>query len=211
MENKFEKKLKAFLPYIIIIGLVYLLVPALLFVGSDAISYLVLIGILPLTAGICCAHYSMHKENDFYLCLVAPIFFIPAMFLYPIFRSGALIALIYLVSYLLCGYLGLTIGDILAGSKGRGRKRGASQKGEDAPKRPERRTTAARSARRTEDDEEPVRRVRRSTARPERVEVEKDEDVFTADPYQDDSLNTATTSDDIDAILSEIHRNRDNY
>ncbi|MBQ7218435.1 MAG: hypothetical protein IJS27_02925 [Ruminococcus sp.] len=207
MEKKFEQKLKAFLPYIIIIGLVYLLVPALLFVGSDAISYLVLIGVLPLTAGICCAHYAMHKENDFYLCLVAPIFFIPAMFLYPIFRSGALIALIYLVSYLLCGYLGLTIGDILAGSKGRGKKRGkAPEAAEDAPRKPAER----RAARRTDDEDEPVRRVRRSSARPERVEVEKDDDLFTEDPYQDDSLNTATTSDDIDAILSEIHRNRDN-
>ena len=213
MEKKFEQKLKAFLPYIIIIGLVYLLVPALLFVGSDAISYLVLIGVLPLTAGICCAHYAMHKENDFWLCLVAPIFFIPAMFLYPIFRSGALIALIYLVSYLLCGYLGLTIGDILAGSKGRGKKRGkaAPEAAEDAPRKPaERRASERRPARRTDDEDEPVRRVRRSAARPERVEVEKDDDLFTEDPYQDDSLNTATTSDDIDAILSEIHRNHDN-
>ena len=114
MEAKFEKKLKAFLPYIIIIGIVYLIVPALLFVGSDFVSYLVLIGILPLTAAGCCAYYSMKKENDFWLCLVAPIFFIPAMFLYPIFRSGALIALIYLVSYLLCGYLGLTIGVLVS-------------------------------------------------------------------------------------------------
>ena len=56
MEAKFEKKLKAFLPYIIIIGIVYLIAPALLFTGSTFVTYLVLIGILPLTAGACCAH-----------------------------------------------------------------------------------------------------------------------------------------------------------
>ena len=81
MESKIEKKLKAFLPYIIIIGVVFLLLPALLLLRIPFITYLVLIGILPLTAGCCCAHYAINKESDFWLCLVAPIFFIPSIFL----------------------------------------------------------------------------------------------------------------------------------
>ncbi len=221
MEAKFEKKLKAFLPYIIIIGIVYLIVPALLFVGSDFVSYLVLIGILPLTAAGCCAYYSMKKENDFWLCLVAPIFFIPAMFLYPIFRSGALIALIYLVSYLLCGYLGLTIGDILAGNKGRSRKAKADSDEiigmEDETRTPARRPARKpaerraphRAERRTDEDEAPARRSASSAARAERVDLDSP-DAFTAeDPYADESLDASTTSDDIDAILNEIHQRRD--
>lgn len=210
MEQKFEKKLKAFLPYIIIIGVVYLIAPALLFVGSNFISYLVLIGILPLTAGGCCAHYAMKKENDFYLCLVAPIIFIPVMFIYPIFRSGALIALIYLVAYLLCGYLGLTIGEILAGNKGKSKR--SSKSDSEAPQNTERRSSARRPARRSEgrdvDEDSPIRGSR-TAARPERVDLDVTDDFFTEDPYADDSLDTKTTSEDIDEILSEIHQRRD--
>ena len=213
MEAKFEKKLKAFLPYIIIIGIVYLVVPALLFVGSDFISYLVLIGILPLTAAGCCAHYSMKKENDFWLCLVAPIFFIPAMFLYPIFRSGPLIALIYLVAYLLSGYLGLTIGDILAGNKGRSKKESGNKDPQPAPRKAARRPVERKSTGRENrgvDPDEPIRRSRFSSARADRVDLDSTDQFFTEDPYTDESLNTSTTSEDIDAILTEIHQRRGN-
>ena len=207
MDAKFEKKLKAFLPYIIIIGVVYLVVPALLFTGVDFVSYLVLIGILPLTTGLCCAHYAMTKENDFLLCLVAPIFFIPAMFLYPIFRSGPVIAIIYLVAYLLCGYLGLTIGDILSGKSQKKKKsaaaRNAASKEAPAERKPAERRPARRQAAR------PAETPRQAApARPERVDVDATENFVTEDPYTDDSLNTATTNDDIDAILQEIHQRR---
>ena len=188
MEDKLEKKLKAFLPYIIVIGVVYLIVPALLFINSDAVAYIILIGILPLTALLCCAHYSMNKENDFLLSLVAPIFFLPAMFLYPIARESLLKAIIYLIAYFLCGYLGLTVGDILA--------------------------NRTKSEKKTDDDERPARRAAERTAAPAaratRVDVQADETPhFTSsDPYDDRSLDTATTSDDIEAILNEIHQRR---
>lgn len=212
MEQKFEKKLKAFLPYIIIIGIVYLIVPALLFIEKDHagfLTYFVLIGILPLTAGGCCAHYAIKKENDFWLCLVAPIFFIPAMFLYPIFRSGPLIALIYLVSYLLCGYLGLTIGEILSNKQGK--KNPPAEKGEarKTQRKPaERRAPARRAEDRGVDPDVPIRRSRGASARPERVDVDSPEAFFAEDPYEDETLDTATTSEDIDAILSEIQQRR---
>lgn len=210
MEAKFEKKLKAFLPYIIIIGVVYLLAPALLFVNSTFVTYLVLIGILPLTAGACCAHYAIKKENDFWLCLVAPIFFIPSMFIYGIFQKNALIALIYLVAYLLCGYLGLTIGDIVASSSKKDRKP-ADEKPEDAPEKKPSRTARKPSSRRSRDRgvdaDTPIRRSR-SSARAGRVDLDSSDDFFTEDPYADDSLDTTTTSEDVDAILSEIQQRR---
>ncbi len=204
MEAKFEKKLKAFLPYIIIIGVVYLLTPALLFVGSGFVSYLVLIGILPLTAAGCCAHYAIHHESDIWLTLVAPVFFIPVMFLYPIFSSGALIAIIYLVSYLLCGYLGMAIGEIIVGNKGKSKNKKTNK--EAAPRKTAERRPASR---RTADSDMPVRRSG-SAPRPERVDIDNTDDFFAEDPYDDDSLDTATTSEDIDAILSEIQQRREN-
>ena len=206
MESKIEKKLKAFLPYIIIIGVVFLLLPALLLLRIPFITYLVLIGILPLTAGCCCAHYAINKESDFWLCLVAPIFFIPSIFLYHM-DAGAII---YLVSYLVCGFLGLTIGDIIANNKGKAKK-GAGKADEDAdntPRKAERRTPARKHESRAVDRDTPIRRSRASAARPERVDLDVTDDFFTEDPDKDDSLDTSTTSSDIDAILSEIQNRR---
>ena len=189
-----KKKLKEFLPYLIIIGIAYLIVPALLFINSDAVSYIILIGVLPLTAVLCCARFSVKKRNDFLLSLAAPVFFLPAMFVYPIARQSLIKALIYLVAYFLCGYLGLTIGDILANrvkdSKG-GRDRAASRRAE----------------REAEMDEEPVTPENRPASTPvaRRVDVKV---TPPADPYYDSSLDTSTTEDDIDAILREIHQRR---
>lgn len=198
MEDKLEKKLKAFLPYIIVIGVVYLIVPALLFINSDAVAYIILIGVLPLTALLCCAHYSMNKENDFLLSLVAPIFFLPSMFLYPIARESLLKAIIYLIAYFLCGYLGLTVGDILAN------RTKSEKKADDNAPRPARRVSERRTADRSSD------RHASSAARATRVDVDPDEAPrFTSsDPYDDRSLDTSTTSDDIEAILNEIHQRR---
>jgi hypothetical protein len=230
MDDRFEKKLKSFLPYIIIIGVVYLLVPALLFINSDAIAYLILIGILPLTALLCCAHYSLHHGNDFMLSFVAPVFFLPAMFLYPIARASLVKALIYLVAYFLCGYLGLTVGDILANRSKSGDKRSAEKRPAErrpaerrpAERRPaERRPAERRPAERRPseqrtverfDDEEPVER-RPAPQRVRRSAMQEDHGAqrFEAvDPYDVSELDTATTDDDIDAILREIHQRHGN-
>lgn len=213
-----EKKLRAFKLYIVIIGLVYLITPALLLVGSVALSYIVLIGILPLTALLCCAHYSMNRENDFAMCLIAPIFFIPAMFIYRIVITDPLRAIIYLIAYFLCGYLGLTVGDILANRRGSdNRSRAARNVRDDRNTGSVRRTPEVPAARRTTpsrvsvpQEEEPY--VPRPAARrASRVEVETPEEpkrFIPADPYDDSSLDTSTTEDDIDAILREIHQRR---
>lgn len=199
MEDKLEKKLKAFLPYIIIIGIVYLLVP--IFMPRDnpnALTYIVLIGALPITAVGCCLHYSMKKENDFFLALVAPVFFILTMFLYGIIQNSVIRALIYLVAYFLCGYLGLIVGDILADR--------------NDTKAPVKKTARASEA--TDDiqneEKEPAERRSAKTSRPRRVAVDRSEPKhFEAqNPYEDTSLDTSTTSDDIDAILNEIHQRR---
>ena len=203
MEDKLEKKLKAFLPYIIIIGVVFLLVPALLLLKSDAVAYLVLIGILPLTALLCCAHYASVKRNDFALAFVAPVFFVPAMFLYQIVRDNPINALIYLVAYFLCGYLGLTVGDMLSGKK-KGKSKSAPK---EAPVKRDRRPAEVRPE--AAESRAPERRAS-APARPRKVDVEAHapESFEAVDPYQDRTLDLSTTDDDIDAILREIHQRR---
>lgn len=181
MEDKFEKKLRSFLPYIIVIGVAFLFIPALMLLRVQAINYIILIGLLPLTALGCCAHYSIKKENDFFLSLVAPIFFLIAALLYGMFRDSVINTLIYLIAYFLCGYLGLMVGDIVTNrNKAKKKARG---------KRPA---------------------VPSSRPRPRRVAVEKDQPkhLKTEDPYLDESLDTSTTAEDIDAILNEIHSRR---
>ena len=228
MEDKLQNKMKKYLPYIIVIGAVFLIVPALLLTGSDFVSYLVLIGVLPLTALLSCAYYSMNKENDFFVSLIAPVFFLPAMFIYGIAQTDFLRAFIYLIAYFLCGYLGLTIGDILANRKSGdkdGGRRPVSASGRTSADRSVRRTEAPEgyrtaSARRSEpviEDDEPVapvvvpRPAASTRARRVAVDVTEEPQRFeTEDPYEDRSLDLSTTGDDIDAILREIHQRHGN-
>ena len=211
MGNTFGNRIKAFLPYLVIIGIVFLVLPALLLTGSGFITYALLIAVLPLTALLCCAHFSLHKGNDFLLSLAAPVFFLPAMFIYPIASQSVIKAFIYLIAYFLCGYLGLTIGDILAGRNKAAAPAAASASADRRPSQP-------RPVRRVpvemmdEDDEPAPAEVRPAQSqRARRVVVEEADHAVqfgSADPYADKSLDTSTTEDDIDAILREIHQRR---
>ena len=200
MEDKFEKKIKSFLPYIIIIGVVYLFIPALMLIRVPAINYIILIGVLPLTALGCCGYYAMKKGSDFLLCLVAPIFFLITALLYGMFRDSVLNTLIYLAAYLMCGFLGLLVGDLI------------SNRTKENPKASGRRPSVpakAASGKRSSVPPKPVRR--NPSPRPKRVAVDRDEEgkrFRTEDPYDDLSLDTSTTTEDIEAILSEIHSRR---
>lgn len=114
MNDKLEKTLKELLPYIIIIGIIYLLLP--LFMGKTAsvATYIIQIGIFPLTAFGCGIFYKMRKkQNSLYLCLIAPIFYALSALLYRMWMTSWYTVLIYIAAYFLCGYLGLLLGDIL--------------------------------------------------------------------------------------------------
>ena len=212
-----EKKLRAYLPYLVIIGIVFLIVPALLLIGSSGLSYVVLIGLLPLTAMICCAHYSIKRHSDFVMCLFAPIFFLPAMFLYGLASADLLSAVIYLIAYFLCGYLGLTVGDILANRKGDAKSRPAERRPADrrpAERRVEvptvRRTTPSRVSVPAEDRESSAapRPTAQSGSRRAESPAQRPVREPAHDLFDDHSLDTSTTGDDIDAILREIHQRR---
>lgn len=194
MEDGFEKKAKVYLPYVIIIAVVYLFLPSILvFTGLDqkqtALTEIIYIGIFPLTALLCNTVFCMKYKNEFFMSLVAPIMYIPSAFLYGNFRANVLTTLIYLASYFVCGYLGLIIGDLL---KGR-----TKEEGEDKNKKSSK--SRGNSYRRQNKTASHVSRRAREeqNIRTENKISEKEE--------QYDFNESTSTEDDIDAILKEIH------
>lgn len=205
MPEKFEKKLKKALPYIIIIAVIYLFLPALLINRQDFLNDVILIGVLPLTALICCLVYSCKIRNDFFVCLIAPVIFIPAMFLYGIFISNPVICIIYLVSCFICGLIGLMVGDII-----NPKKKDEKEEKDERRKRPVRRDEDFDYDEKTEERPRREKRAQRvprreRKEREEVIEEEVEEDVF-EDKYA--FSDQSTTEDDIDAILAEIHKRK---
>lgn len=198
MDDKFEKKLKEFLPYIIIIGVVYLFLPAILvFTKSQGVlNQIVYIGVFPLTAFLCSLHYGYKKTNDLLLSLVAPVIYIPSMLLYGNLRDSVLNSIIFLVSYFICGYIGLTVGEMIKSSKDK--KNGNTTRRRAVP-------TVVNTVNAYDEEDElsfdNIELPQKFDEEVESVQYEENESMFEpADSY---------TEDDVDAILAELH-NRDN-
>ena len=206
MEDIFEKKIKSFLPYIIIIGAAYLFGPAILMLTGNKVllNQIFYIGLFPLTALLCCLHYSYKKEMDFFISLVAPIFFIPSMFIYGLFMLQPLNSIIFLVCYFICSYLGLVIGDMIKG------RNGAEEKADKKQKRVPRRVntvagadaTAAELMIEEHDIEIPM-------AFDEEVEIDSFDEIDTVDEVEEVETTFDSTADDIDAILNELRNRRE--
>ncbi len=183
MDDKLEKKLKELLPYIIIEAIIFFLMPLFMGHSEGAVTYIIEVGVFPLTALGCGLFYKYKmKRSDLYVCIIAPVFYAVTALLYGMWRASAITVLIYMVSYFVCGYLGLLLGDILL-----------KKKGKDAPQEPP---------------------VQRPSLSPERVNLEEHEpaqaEAFHAEnPEEDQTLDTATTDDDIEALLSAIRNRKD--
>lgn len=186
MNDKFERKLKELLPYIIITGVIFLLMPLFMGTKESVLTYIIQIGAFPLTAFGCGFHYAYKKKkHDVYICLIAPVFYALTALLYGMWRDSWFTVVIYIAAYFLCGYLGLMLSDVAG--KGKASKKSA-----------------------------PHIQLKRPSLRPKRVDVEKIEqqeespaaDFKAEDPAEDDSLDVSTTEDDIEAILNEIHNRK---
>ena len=129
MNDKLEKTLKELLPYIIIIGIIFLLLPLFMGKTASALTYIIQIGVFPLTAFGCGLIYKIQKKrNNLILCLLAPIFYALSALLYGMWRTSWYTVLIYIVAYFLCGYLGLLLGDVLPFNKKDGSPRRRSMR-----------------------------------------------------------------------------------
>ena len=210
MDDKFEKKLKEFLPYIIIIGVVYLFAPAILVStkSTGLLNQIIYIGLFPLTALLCNVYYSYKKANDFFLSLVAPIIYIPSMLLYGNIRDSVLNSLIYLVSYFICGYIGLALGEILKGSDSKKNSKDVRRK--RVPTVVDTKVADKSDDIYVEDDFNEYNAV-------EEIELPKSYEPVEEHNFEpqnntfDNSYDSSKdyTEDDIDAILAELH-NRHN-
>ena len=184
MNDKLEKTLKELLPYIIITGIIFLLLPLFMGTREGAMTYIIELGAFPLTAIGCGVFYKYkNHKNNLPLCAVAPLFYVLSALLYGMWRTSWYTVLIYIVAYTLCGYLGQMLGDLLS----TGKKSADSSNGTK-------------------------RSIKMPSLRPKRVNVEEDnlpaESFKAEDPEEDMSLDTSTTEDDIEAILNSIHNRK---
>lgn len=180
MEDKIETKLKELLPYIIIEGVLFLLLPLLMGTQESAVTYVIQIGAFPLISLGCGFHYTFRKhKKDIAVCFIAPVFYAVSALLYGMWRASWITVLIYIAAYFICGFLGMMLCDIIKPRQNSDKVSAPKRK----PKRPERVDV--------EKHDEP---------RPAEFKAE--------DPDADVSLDTSTTDDDIAAILNEIHNRK---
>ena len=180
-----KKRFFDLLPYIIIEGVIFLLLPLFMGAKAGALTYIIELGAFPLTAIGCAVHFALFKKKrDILICVIAPVFYAISALIYGMWRDSWFTVLIYLIAYLVCGYLGLMLSDLL-------RPKNKKEQPEES---------------------KPIRRA--AVKRPQRVNVEKHEEPAETfkpeDPAQDNSLDTSTTDDDIEAILAAIHSRRSN-
>ena len=112
---------KKYLPYGVVIFAIYLIVP-LLFRNAALSNFsgIALYCIFPATAVVSAAIYCSKYGLDFLFSLIAPIFYLPSMFIY---GGGIELGNILLLAvYLVAGIFGLFIGDIALGDKRRQRE-----------------------------------------------------------------------------------------
>lgn len=121
-----DSMIKKYLPYAIVIFLIYMLVP-LIFISSamarfSAVAYDF---VFPVTAAVCAAIYCSKHGLDFLFALIAPLIYIPSMLIYNGGFSSSNITtnLILLVVYLVSGIFGLFLGDLALGDERRKREK----------------------------------------------------------------------------------------
>lgn len=212
--------IKKYMPYAVVIFAVYIIVP--LFFRNAALSNfsgIALYFIFPATAVIAAAVYCSKHGLDFLFSLIAPIFYLPSMFIY---GGGIKIGNILLLAvYLVAGMFGLFVGDIALGDKRRQREEQEKAEAEkmllEAKRRDERErmadieglTTGDRqSSKKAAPKRQPAAKQSSGTknTRPAKTTEEKSDnyDDFDYDKYLSDiDKRTAASEAEIDDILSE--------
>lgn len=211
---------KKYLPYGVVIFAIYLIFP--LFFRNDALKNFAGIAwyfVFPATAAIAGAIYCSKYGLDFLFSLIAPIFFLPSMFLY--YGGINLANILLLVVYLVAGMFGLFVGDIALGDKRREREEQEKAEAEEmlleAKRRDERErmsnrggltTGNRRSAKKAAPNRQPSAKRSSDTHSTRSAKTANkrsdDYDDFDYDKYLSDiDRRTAVDEAEIDDILSE--------
>ncbi len=185
---------KKYLPYGVVILLVYMLVP-LIFIsksmqGFSTVAYYF---VFPATAIVCAAMYCSKYGMDFLFTLIAPVVFIPSMLIY---NGGFhLTNIILLVAYLISGIFGLFVGDIAFGDK---RKKAEAEAEAEAEER-----LLAAKRRNEEFVSEKAAEAENAPAEPTVPSYDlDDDDDFDYSKYA--STDKVTDESEIDDILNEF-------
>lgn len=204
--------IKKYLPYTVLIFAIYLTVP-LIFRNSALQDFvgIALYLIFPATAVASATVFASKYGLDFLFSLIAPIFFLPSMFLF--YGGVSLVNIILLAAYLVAGMFGLFIGDIALGDKRRQREEQEKAEAEkmmlEAKRRDEREikriTRNQNSAKRQHSQQRRNSANRNSSAQRKARTVTRSDDDFDYDKYLSDIDRKKTDKEsEIDDILNEF-------
>ena len=214
--------IKKYLPYTVIIFAIYIIVPLLF--RNEALKSFVGVAwyfIFPATAAITAAIYCAKYGLDFLFSLIAPIIFLPSMFLY--YGGINMHNIVLLTGYLVAGIFGLFIGDLALGDKRREREKQEKAEAEEmlleAKRRDERereklaqkRAASSRrqpsSQRRRQSPQRQATQRNRTQSVPAAVSSSPSDDDFDYEKYLSDiDKKTSSAESEIDDILNEFGR-----
>lgn len=180
---------KKYIPYATVIFAIFFIVP-LIFISDVmqpffGVAYYV---IFPFVSAACATVYCSKHGMDFLFALIAPVVYIPSMFIY---NGGFSVTnVILIVTYLFAGILGLFLGDIVLGDKRHALEEQEKAEAEEMMLEAKRRDDKRR--------EEMMKKEADTT--------DTNDDDFNYDKYMSDIDKTPvlSTEDEIDAILGEF-------
>ena len=203
---------KKYVPYAVIILLVYMLLPLVFIPGAmQKFSPVAYDFVFPITAIGCSAHYCSKHGLDFLFALIAPIIYLPSMLIYNGGFSSSTLStnLILLVVYLVAGIFGLFLGDLAFGDKRR-QKEKAEQEEEmllEAKRREKEELENMTSSSKKSERKAPYRQERKPARKPspapQKTETADDDD-FDYDKYLSGiDRKQDPNESEIDDILNE--------
>ncbi len=205
-----NNSIKKYVPYAAIIFGIYIIIPIVF--RNGALTNFVGIAwyfIFPATAATSAAVFCSKYGMDFLFSLIAPIFYLPSMFL---FYGGVNVTnIILLIVYLVAGLFGLFIGDLALGDKRREKEKQAQAQAEEmmleAKRRDERELEklAAEGKQADKEVRQPQRHTANNSSYHTKPQTEsKSTDDFDYDKYLSDIDKKNNDSEaEIDDILNE--------
>ena len=197
---------KKYVPYAVIILLVYMLLPLVFIPGAmQKFSPVAYDFVFPITAIGCSAHYCSKHGLDFLFALIAPIIYLPSMLIY---NGGSFLAA---VGTPFAGIFGLFLGDLAFGDKRRQKEKAEQEEAEEMLLEAKRRekeelenmTSSSKKSERKAPYRQERRPARRPSPAPQKTETADDDD-FDYDKYLSGiDRKQDPNESEIDDILNE--------